>query len=329
VRDTAGDRSRAAVALLDVRPPAWDWSFTDDGALALDRHELWAEPPVGSDAKLSQSPGVSSRLNRRPPLVTVPRTMPSPRAVGSARVSRRRPTRNLPRFAALALVVCVAVTTLTLTAFGTGVYDPASTVPAPRERLLPTRPQPQTIALRGSMRVQLPVAQTRVTAIGYHATGGGALALEPLGRQGNRGLLGRVVDRLFGGGGGGLVWYQLAGGSGPATAGLVVGAAPETDVFSPVDGTVIGITGYELNGKRYGSRVDIQPASAPSLVVSLTRVKPDPALTVGSSVVSAGTRIGTVVDLSRVERQALARFTQDEGNHVTIEVFPAPTLGLN
>ena len=255
--------------------------------------------------------------------------MPSPRAVGSARVSRRRPPRSLRRFAALALVLCVALTTLTLTAFGTGVYDPASSVPAPRERLLPTRPQPQTIALRGALRIQLPVAQTRVTAIGYHATGGGALALETLGRQGNRGLLGRVVDRLFGDGGSGLVWYQLAGGSGPATAGLVVGAAPETDVFSPVDGTVIGITGYELNGRRYGARVDIQPASAPSLVVSLTRVKPDPALTVGSSVVSAGTRIGTVIDLSRIERQALARYTQDAGNHVTIEVFPAPTLGLN
>jgi hypothetical protein len=317
------------VAPLDVRPPAWDWSFGDDGALALDRHELWAESSVAPRAKLSQSPGFASRLNRPSSLVTVPRTMPSPRAVGSARVSSRSAPRSARRFAALALVLCVALTTLTLTAFGTGVYDPASSVPAPRERLLPTRPQPQTIALRGSMRIQLPIAQTRVTAIGYHGTGGGALALDPLGRQGNRGLLGRLVDRLFGGGGSGLVWYQLAGGSGPATAGLVVGAAPATDVFSPVDGTVIGITAYELNGKRYGSRVDIQPASAPSLVVSLTRVKPDPALTVGSSAVSAGTRIGTVIDLSRVERQALARYTQDAGNHVTIEVFPAPTLGLN
>jgi hypothetical protein len=235
----------------------------------------------------------------------------------------------VPRFAVLALIVCVAVATLTLTAFGTGAPDTAASVPAPRERLLPTRPRPQTIALHDSLRIQLPIAQTRVTALGYHATGGGALALEPLGRQGNRGLLGRLVDRIFGGGGGGLVWYQLRGGGGPATAGLDVGAAPETDVFSPVDGTVIGITGYELSGKRYGARVDIQPASAPSLVVSLTRVKPDPALTVGSSVVSAGTRIGTVIDLSRVERQALARYTQDAGNHVTIEVFPAPTLALN
>jgi hypothetical protein len=330
VRATAGDRSRALVELRDVRPPAWDWSFFEDGALALDSHELWAEPPFVPGEKLSQSPLFPSRLNHPSTLVTVPPTMPSPRAAGSARVPRRSASRRLPRFAALVLVVAVAVTTLTLTAFGTGVPDPASNnVTAPRERLLPTRPQPQTIAVRGALRVQLPVAQTRVTAIGYHGAGGGALSLEPLGRQGNRGVLGRLVDRLLGGGDSRLVWYQLPGGSGPATSAVDVGAAPETDVFSPVDGTVIGITGYELNGKRYGSRVDIQPAAAPSLVVSLTRVKPDPALTVGSSVVAAGTRIGTVIDLSRVERQALARYTQDAGNHVTIEVFPAPTLGVN
>ena len=50
---------------------------------------------------------------------------------------------------------------------------------------------------------------------------------------------------------------------------LNVGAAPDTDVYSPVAGTVVGITEHVLNGRPYGVRVDIQPASAPSLVVSL------------------------------------------------------------
>jgi hypothetical protein len=227
------------------------------------------------------------------------------------------------------LVVCVAVVTLLLTAFGTGADRAADRVAAPRDRLLPLRPQPQTIALRDSLRIQLPVAQTRVTAIGYHAAGGGALGLEPLGRQGNRGLLGRLADRIFGAGDTRLVWYQLPGGSGPATAALNVGAAPGTDVFSPVDGTVIGITPFELNGAEYGSRIDIQPVSAPSLIVSITRLEPDPALTVGTGVVSAGTRIGAVGDLAGVEQQVLARYTQDAGNHVTVEVFPAPSLALN
>ena len=255
--------------------------------------------------------------------------MPPRPASARARASRRRAAGSIKRFAALALVASVALVTLLLTAFGTGADPVADRVAAPRDRLLPLRPLPETIALREDLRIQLPVAQTRVTAIGYHAAGGGALALEPLGRQGNRGLLGRLADRIFGAGDTKLVWYQLPGGSGPATAALNVGAAPGTDVFSPVDGTVVGITPFELSGRRHGSRIDIQPVSTPSLVVSVTRVDVDPALTVGSAVVSAGTRIGAVRDLSGVEQQVLARHTQDAGNHVTVEVFPAPSLALN
>ena len=36
----------------------------------------------------------------------------------------------------------------------------------------------------------------------------------------------------------------------------------------------------------------------------------------------------TLLDLSRVEQQALARYTKDAGNHVSIEVRPAATLAL-
>jgi hypothetical protein len=93
-----------------------------------------------------------------------------------------------------------------------------------------------------------------------------------------------------------------------------------------VDGTVVGITGYVLDGRRHGARVDIEPASAPSAVVSLTRLRTDPGLTVGMSVAAGRSKIGTVLDLSRVERQTLARYTQDAGNHVSLEVHPAPTL---
>ena len=228
----------------------------------------------------------------------------------------------------LALASGTVVVTLLLTAFGSASSTPLPTGPAPAQRLLPTGPPlPQVVALRDTLRIQMPIAQSRVTAIGYHGVDNGALELEAVGRQANAGVLGRLVHRLAGGGDSGLAYYEL-GGSGPATAVLDVGAAPGTDVYSPVDGTVVGITDFVISGRRYGSRVDIQPASAPSLVVSLTRVKPDPALTVGSSVVAAGTRVGTVIDLSRVERQALARYTQDAGNHVSIEVHPSATPAI-
>ena len=72
----------------------------------------------------------------------------------------------------------------------------------------------------------------------------------------------------------------------------------------------------------------IQPTAAPSLVVSLTQLSPDAALTVGSTVAASTTKVGQVIDLSGVERQALARYTQDAGNHLAIEVHPAATLTL-
>ena len=223
-----------------------------------------------------------------------------------------------------------ALITLLLTAFGSG--SPSTQVtstPAPADRLLPSGPpRPQVVALRGSLRLQLPIDQSRVTAIGYHAAGGGALALDPIGRQANEGLVSRVARRLFGGNEGGLTYYTLGGESGADTSALDVGAPPGTDVYSPVDGTIVGITPYVVSEQELGKQIDIQPAAAPSYVVTLTHLRPDPALTVGSMVAAARSKIGTVLDFSRVERQALARYTQDAGNHVSVEVHPAATLAL-
>jgi hypothetical protein len=219
--------------------------------------------------------------------------------------------------------------TLLLTAFGSSSTAPArTTAPAPAHRLLPSGPpRPQVIALRDSLRIQTPISQTRVTAIGYHGVDNGALPLEPVGRQANEGALARLVRRIAGTGDSGITYYQL-GGEGPETAVLDVGAPPGTDVYTPVDGTVVGITGYVVSGRRLGSRIDIQPSSSPSLVVSLTHLRSDPALTVGTAVTAASSKIGTVLDFSRVERQSLARYTQDAGNHVSLEVHPAATLAI-
>jgi hypothetical protein len=259
--------------------------------------------------------------------------MPPPRAPGYGTRRRQRQTgQRVQRFAGLALVGAVLVVTLVLTAFGSvrsqapvaSVADPATA------RLAPSGPpRPQIVAVHDRVRIQLPVPQSRLTAIGYHgASDGDALALEPLGRRGNQGLLGRVADRIFGPDRAGLVWYQLGGGLGHATSAIDVGAPPDTDVFAPVDGTVVGMSNFVLNQTVYGVRVDIQPTSAPALVVRVSRLSPDPVLTVGSAVVAAKTRLGTVIDLADVEEQALAGFTQDAGNHVTIQVRPAANFAL-
>ena len=56
---------------------------------------------------------------------------------------------------------------------------------------------------------------------------------------------------------------MLGGDSGPSTAALDVGAAVGTDVYSPVDGTIVGITPLTLSGQTFGSRIDIQPTARP------------------------------------------------------------------
>jgi hypothetical protein len=217
------------------------------------------------------------------------------------------------------LLAIVFVVALALTAFGGQGSKPvplsSSSLP-----LAQARPTPEIVALRGQVRLQLPIAQGRMTAIGYSAATN-ALPLSPVGHQANEGLVARVLHGIFGGGGGNPRWYQLGGGG---TNALDVGALNGTDVYAPVDGVVAAIRPFIVMGKQYGSEIDIQPQSAPALVVAVTQLVADPALTVGSAVVSGATKIGNVADLASVEQQALAKYTNDGGNHVTIAVRAAP-----
>jgi murein DD-endopeptidase MepM/ murein hydrolase activator NlpD len=300
--------------------------------LALDRHELWEDVSVESRLRLLQG-AAGQRLPGGSPFVTV-RPMPAQTAQTAAvrrarrqaaREHRRSAVQRRRRLALLVLVGAVVLAALMLTAFGqSSPKTVPQTLPPPASRLLPTGPPtPMSVALHGTLRIQLPVAENRVTAIGYHSSSDGGLGLTPLGRQGNEGALSRLAHKLFGGGHGRFVYYQLSGGE---TDVLDVGAPPGTDVYAPVDGTVIGISPFILNGRAYGSRIDIQPAAAPSLVVTLTQLKSDPALTVGTTVTASGTKVGRVIDLSGVEKQALAHYTQDAGNHVSVELHPAAAL---
>jgi len=188
-------------------------------------------------------------------------------------------------------------------------------------------PLAQIVATEGTnLQIQLPISQSAVTALGYHGTDGDSLALQPVGRQANEGILTRMVHWLFGGGGQGPTYYEFDGAGGPSTGALDVGAAAGTDVYSPVFGTVVSIGTFVLNGKAYGNTLEIQPTQEASVVVVVTRLRADPSLAVGEAVSAGLTKIGSVIDLSGVERQTLASVTHDAGNHVTLEVDPAPSL---
>jgi hypothetical protein len=227
------------------------------------------------------------------------------------------------------VIAVVAVVMLLVTAFGGGSRPAAAQLSAPASagRLAPALPpMPQVISRIGLLTLQLPVNRSRVTAIGYAGGADGALALVPVGSQVNEGLLKRLWHGLVGGGGGTPRWYQLPGGAGPPTSGLNVGAPAGTDVYSPVEGKVIGIAKVVINGRHHGERIDLQPLLAPSLVVSVSRVAVDPSLVVGASVTASSSKLGRVLDFSKLERQTLARHTNDAGNHALLEVRPAATL---
>jgi hypothetical protein len=314
--------SDGTASVFDHRPHADDW--WTDGSLALDPHELWEEREPRRRLRVVGGP----ELQDAAAFITVPRVPPSrpPNRALRARREQQRADRRARRFAALTIVSIVAAVTLALTAFSGG--HPAVVQPAPAApRQLPPNgtPAPLVVAVHGALRLQLPIQQSRVTAIGYSDAADGAVTLDPLGRQGNEGALARLKRKIFGGSHGDLVYYRLSSGE---TSQLHVGGAPDTDVYSPVDGTVVAVTPYVINLRQHGVRIDIQPTATPSLVVSLTRLRADPALSVGYAVAAGTTKIGTVLDLSKVERQTLARYTQDAGNHVTVEVHPAASLTL-
>jgi murein DD-endopeptidase MepM/ murein hydrolase activator NlpD len=254
----------------------------------------------------------------------------SPRQPRAERQRQVRARKRVRRLAGAAVLSIVLLITLLVTAFSSTTHRVVPVAaPAPANRLLPAPPpSPLPIAVHGSLRIQLPVPEERLTQIGYYASGDGALTLTPLGTEANQGFVSRTIHRVFGGGGAsGLHYYEL-GGSGPPDTALAVGAHAGTDVYAPVDGTVVGLTSFVINGRKHGMRIDIQPASSPSFVVSLTQLAPDPSLKVGSTVSAGTTKVGTVLNLARAEHQALSRYTQDAGNHVTIELRRSLTVSI-
>jgi hypothetical protein len=260
--------------------------------------------------------------------------MSPPVAPRRARATRRQHLereRRRRRAALLVSAAFVAGVVALLSAFGGSGRTP-QTPPAANAAsgsLLPAGPPvPEIVANVDALHIQLPISQSRVTAIGYQGGSDGAIALSPVGSQVNQGLLRRILHAIVGSSSARPRWYQLPGGVGPATSALEVGAAAGTDVYSPVDGTIVGISNVELNGRPYGSSIDIQPTGAPSLVVLVSHVRVDPSLAVGSTVTAGGSKLGQVVDYSTAERQALARYTNDVGDHVVVEVHPSAALQI-
>ena len=232
------------------------------------------------------------------------------------------------RLAVLGIVALAIFIVLIVAAFNSAVPSFQESLPKGSNTDPNGPPVSMPVAQQGTLNLFLPISQGAVTALGYHGTDGTSLPLQPVGRQANEGILPRIVHSLFGGGGTGPTYYELGGGRGSGTGALDVGATAGTDVYSPVGGTIVSIGSFVLNGKEYGNVLEIQPSQEPSVVVVVTRLRADPSLTVGEPVLTGKSKIGTVIDLSGVEKQTLASVAHDAGNHVTLEVDPAPSIPI-
>lgn len=248
---------------------------------------------------------------------------PRSRHAARLRADRRRAQARSRRIAVGVVIGVLAAATLALTAFD-GESSPAVSRPAPLP-VTSAPPEPQILATVGNLRVQSPVAQGGITAVGFHGSDEGALVLKPVGPQRNEGLLARLWHRITGASKTGLAWYQLSGG--PLRT-LDVGAVAGTDVYSPVDGTVVAIRDQVVSGRVVGAEIELRPASAPSLVVAIHNVRPDPALTVGANVAAGSSKLGTVTPISRSEEQALGKYAAEGGNNVALQVYPSATIGV-
>lgn len=248
----------------------------------------------------------------------------TPRSRHAARLrARRRRAQTRARWLALAVVVGVlGVVTILLTAFDGSSTERVVAPAGPRPPVQSLLPDPQVLATVGNVRIQSPLARGSVTGIGFHGSSEG-LALQPVGPQANEGLLARLWSRITGSTRSGLAWYQLDSGTLRA---LDVGAAPGADVYAPVDGTVVAIRSHVISGRKIGAEIELRPATAPSLVVTLSNVRPDRGLTVGANVAAGSSKLGRVVNIVTVEQQTLADYVAGDGNNVSIQVFPSASL---
>ena len=228
---------------------------------------------------------------------------------------------------ALALVAGVLVVAgIQLVSFGGAGFLPEI---APATRILPSgAPRPQTLARQDQLVLLVPVQQSRITAILFHPVAGAdALPLDPVGQPVNQGWIARLVSSFQGEDAGGPA-YEIEGDPTSVDIGGPIG----TDTYTPIDGKVLSITPLIVNGTTYGDQIAIEPLANPGVVVVASGIKSDPALSVGSPISTrpeAWTRLGRIVDVTGALDPLLARYTQDGGNRIHLEVRPATSVAAS
>lgn len=195
---------------------------------------------------------------------------------------------------------------------------------APIEQNGPPTPQTlaRTVVEQGStvLALQLPIRREAVTGIGFSPRRErGLIELEPSGSPANTSWLRRTTQRFLSTAPpGDLRWYRLAEG---APSMVTVGALPGTEVYAPIDGKVLTISDYVIDGEQRGVLVQLQPVGDGSTVVVVRNLDAASDLAVGETVSQSKTKLGTVRDMEGALEAPLADYTYDTGSGVDIYVL--------
>lgn len=201
--------------------------------------------------------------------------------------------------------------------------DPApipTAAPVVTGHILAGPPHPTTLARADDINLQLPIARSRVTAVGYFAVGDeDALSLAPEGRQANVSFFSRTLRKFFDTDTASKIRYYLVDAD-HSTNAVSVGAVAGTDVYAPISGTVVAISDNLIDDEAQGSIIEIQPLGDAQTVVKLSDIDPDDDLAVGQTVSAGVTRMGYVRSMSQVHEQPLAPYTHGPADDVQIQV---------
>lgn len=98
-----------------------------------------------------------------------------------------------------------------------------------------------------------------------------------------------------------------------------IGAAPGTDVYAPITGTVVKIKRYKLYGKHDDFEIHIQPTGRTDIDCVMIHIE-DLTCEVGDEVTAGVTRIAAVRKLSDRVNHQLGDYTKDGGDHVHVQL---------
>lgn len=181
-------------------------------------------------------------------------------------------------------------------------------------------PEAIVLASAGELDLLLPIVGQSVSAIGFHPVQDDEIiSLEPAGKQLNKSVVSGIGDIFRSSDNVSYYIMEENADSASPTASMDVGAPYGTAIFSPVDGSVVGIKSYDFAGECPDTEIRIQPTGQSRLVVVLTHVT-DVEATLGQPVRAGVTRLGAVNKLDGCLRQKLSEFTSDSGNHVHMQV---------